>query len=286
MAMSVTPVHPSRVPLRVVGIVNCTPDSFSDGMVHMTAEGMCHRVDALVAAGADVIELGAVSTRPGAAPVDTDTEWARLAPVLTYAARKVEGTPITLGLDSYNAAIVARALPYGVMWVNDQSGGADEALVHEVAAQPGVRYVVMHHLGLPTDTARVLPKETDVSATVRAWGAAQCARLEAWGLTSDRVVLDPGIGFGKTAVQSLVLLRRVDRWAIPGIATLVGHSRKSFLLPFMPDSRPTARDTLTHLGSVWLAQQGVTYVRVHDVAGHHAAMALWQSLSHREETDG
>lgn len=251
----------------LVGILNITPDSFSDGGRYLAPDAACAQCEALVAAGADMIDVGAESTRPGAVSPSPEEEWARLSPVLAVLPRHV---PISI--DTRNAQTAARALDAGVSLINDQSGLEVDAMC-ALLAQAECSIVVMHQLGLPVDPARVWGDAVEPVAEILRWKAAVTARAEAAGIAPERLIYDPGIGFGKTPLQSLALMRRAPELVASGGRWYYGHSRKSFLKLFT-DAPPEGRDAWTLSFSQWLVRAGVHYLRVHDVARHKAALCM------------
>ena len=291
---------PDHVPLRtrrsflslteVVGVVNITPDSFSDGGAYVDPDAALRHARTLVADGATVLDLGAESTRPGATPITVEEEWARLGPVLeqfslslfsafsaksaSSASRGADGgggddSPI-VSVDTRHVQIALNAITAGARWINDVTGFGDPAMVDAVA-EADVDLVLMHSLGIPPDRRRTIPETEDPVAFVLAWADERLTALEARGTGRERVILDPGIGFGKTPDQNAELLRRAGALSALGTRVLVGHSRKSFLAAWYPSGHPAAtdpaaRDHETALLSAHLARLGVDYVRVHDVA--------------------
>ncbi|HEY8520800.1 MAG TPA: dihydropteroate synthase [Gammaproteobacteria bacterium] len=269
---------PHHIPLWM-GIVNVTPDSFSDGGRYFAPERALEHALALADAGAQIVDLGAESTRPGATPLDADEEWRRLAPVLEPLVERLRDDPLRpwLSVDTYHPDVARRAVAAGCDIVNDVSGLTAPAMI-ELAAESNVQWVAMHNLGVPADRARVLPPESDPCEVVERWLA---ERLEAWrraGIDLDRVVFDPGIGFGKNPLQSLALLRHASRFRAMGVRCLVGHSRKSFMRGFA-GAAEAERDLTTIGASLHLCAQGVDILRVHDVAGHVAAYRGWSHLN-------
>ncbi len=255
---------------QIVGIVNVTPDSFSDGGTYAEAEAAYQHAARMVKEGAVVIDIGAESTRPGAAAVQPEEEWARLEPVLELL--KAQPLAAAISVDTRHAATAQKALALGgVDWINDVSGGADPALV-EVVKNSEAQLVVMHSLSVPAEKERVLPAEVDVVEEIVAWAKARLEALEAAGITRERIIIDPGIGFGKTAEQSRTLIEGIAALTALGVPVLVGHSRKSFLTLYTDDMELEARDAATHALSKDLAAHGVAYIRVHDVAGNVAAL--------------
>lgn len=251
----------------IMGIVNITPDSFSDGGAYATTERALRQVDALVAAGADVIDIGAESTRLGAEPLTHAQEWQRLEPVL-LAIRKAGKRHWCLSVDTYHPRTATRAIAYGADWINDVLGLNDEAMISAVRDSEA-SLVVMHSLGVPIDPARCLDSDIPAARIMVSWAYARVRALEEAGIARGRIILDPGLGFGKTAQQSLALVQEAPMLvdAIDGVRWLFGHSRKSFMRLFGAE-QPLARDGLTLAFSAYLAHAGVHYLRVHDVAAH------------------
>lgn len=259
---------------RLVGIVNLTPDSFSDGGQYDAPESAFAHMEALVEQGADVLDIGAESTRPGAKVLTLKEEWQRLKPVLAEAKKRFPHA--TLSLDTRNAETAAKALDYGVDWINDVAGGKDAAMLKVIAAST-CQYVVMHSLTVPADPKKTLPEGVDATVTVHSWAEQRMQELYDAGIHEDRIVLDPGIGFGKTAEQSWNLLRGVPALMDLDVDWLIGHSRKSFF-KLLGEQNAAERDMETHMVTAWLAQCGVPYIRVHDIAGAKRALAVGRKL--------
>jgi 2-amino-4-hydroxy-6-hydroxymethyldihydropteridine diphosphokinase/dihydropteroate synthase len=254
-----------------MGIVNVTPDSFSDGGELADEAAAEARAVQLVADGAELVDLGAESTRPGATPLAADEEWKRLEPVLGRLADRYRGSVLRprLSVDTYHSATAERALALGADIVNDVSGLTTPAMM-ELAATSSAEFVAMHNLGVPADAARVLPAGEDPTALVARWLEQRLGEWQRAGIDLNRIVFDPGIGFGKNALQSLRLLRNVERFHQYGLRLLVGHSRKSFMHRVAAAGRDD-RDLFTIGASLKLCEAGVDILRVHNVAAHTAA---------------
>ncbi|MCL6594093.1 MAG: dihydropteroate synthase [Alicyclobacillus sp.] len=238
----------------VMGIVNVTPDSFSDGGRYADPERAIAHAYRLVEEGADVLDIGAESTRPGAVPVTAAEEWRRLEPVLK---ELVAHAPVPLSVDTYKAEIAERALALGVHMINDVWGGLADPRMLTVVAEAGCPYIWMHNRQEPAQTAAfaTLVQETQE-------GIARCL---AAGIRADRLWIDPGIGFGKTFAQNLQVLKRLHEYCALGYPVLLGTSRKRFIGHILPDE-PERRLEGT-LATVALGvAAGVRMVRVHDVA--------------------
>jgi 2-amino-4-hydroxy-6-hydroxymethyldihydropteridine diphosphokinase/dihydropteroate synthase len=258
-----------------MGIVNVTPDSFSDGGRFERWPEVDAHVDALHAAGAELVDVGAESTRPNATPLDASEEWARLEPVLGKLVDKHAGETLRprFSVDTYHAENARRALALGADTINDVSGLTSREMVELAAENRGRDFVAMHNVGVPADPSHTVPKDQDPVAAVERWLEARLGEWQSAGLDLARIVFDPGIGFGKNPLQSLRLLREVQRFERYGLRVLVGHSRKSFMHKIAAEK--TDRDLFTIGASLRLCAQSVEILRVHDVAAHTAAYRGW-----------
>ncbi|MCC7139939.1 MAG: dihydropteroate synthase [Planctomycetes bacterium] len=246
----------------VVGIVNVTPDSFSDGGQHATPQAAVAHALALVEEGADALDVGGESTRPGATPVPADEEAARVVPVV--AALRERGVALPVFVDTRKAAVAAAALAAGATMVNDVSAGLDDPAMLATAARAGAGVVLMHKQGDPATMQRA-PRYGDVVEEVLAHLVARADAAQAAGVPPERIWVDPGIGFGKTFAHNEALLRALERFVATGRPVLLGASRKAFL------GAITGRPVLERLAgslacAARAAQAGVRAVRVHDVA--------------------
>ena len=253
----------------LMGILNLTPDSFSgDGVQGAAALDAAER---MVSQGVDILDLGAESTRPRGQALAPDDEWQRLQPVLAALATRVWRARVQLSVDTRHAQTAARALALGVDIINDVSGLADPRM--QAVLQPSAcDVVVMHALSLPVDPAHTLPADCDVVAEILRWKDEVSLRARHAGIDPARLLHDPGIGFGKTALQSLALMHAAPRLVASGGRWLFGHSRKSFLRLFT-GADAAQRDDLTLALSARLAADGVHVIRVHEVARHAELLA-------------
>jgi dihydropteroate synthase len=255
---------------QLVGILNLTPDSFSDGGL---ANHPLERLTQLIADGAKVIDIGAESTRPNATPLTAEEEWERLKEILPPAITLCHQHHIKVSLDSYHPENILKALPLGLDWVNDVSALNNPEIIDALQSYPQASYVLMHSLGIPANSAITLPENTDPVEAIMAFFVEKLALLQAANIAPERVILDVGIGFGKTPEQSLQLMRRIGDFHELGCRLLVGHSRKSCLARFTNKAPAGERDGATLAASLALARQGVHYLRVHEVKLHTQAMA-------------
>ncbi len=256
---------------RVMGIVNVTPDSFSDGGRHATTAAAVAHARRLVDEGADILDIGGESTRPGAAPVDVDAELARVIPVIEGAL----GFGVPLSVDTLKPEVMRAAIGAGVDIVNDVQALRRPGALEAVAASPSVGVCLMHMRGEP----RTMQQQThyeDVVTEVAGFLRERIGVLGDAGIGAERIVLDPGIGFGKTAAQNLELLRRQRELLALGRPLLLGWSRKSTLGTVAGravDERLPA-SLAAALGAV---AQGARIVRVHDVAATVDALEVWEA---------
>ncbi|RTL71091.1 MAG: dihydropteroate synthase [Hyphomicrobiales bacterium] len=259
---------------RIMGIVNVTPDSFSDGgQFFDTEKAIAHGLQ-LAAEGAEILDIGGESTRPGAAPTTPEEECDRVLPVIEGLKRR---TTARLSIDTRNSLVMRRAIEAGVHLVNDVSALAHDPLSLEVVARSGLPVVLMHMLGDDPRTMQAAPTYDDVVLDVTDYLAGRIAVCEAAGIPRERIIVDPGIGFGKTINHNLELLRSLSILHGLGTAVLLGASRKSFIANLM--KRLTGADPQTRLAGSLAAvlngvAQGVQIVRVHDVAETRQAIAV------------
>lgn len=278
------PCHTRQIEQRIdtpelVGVINVTPDSFADGGQFLQADLALQQALQLTAHGASVLDIGAESTAPSAKPIDVKTEWQRLEPVLQaiMSAKNSLLFPPKISVDTRHAEVAAKALAYGIDWVNDVSGLDDEAM-RQVVANAKVDCVVMHHLHIPENREYSLPRDQDPLPLVLAFAEERIATLEKAGIARERIIFDPGIGFGKIAEQSLSLLQHISAFSTLGVRILVGHSRKSFFSLFtaMPSVQ---RDIETTAVSLYLATQPVNYLRLHNTEMCARAFKVSAALS-------
>lgn len=244
-----------------MGILNITPDSFSDGGLALDPGRAVDMALAMQEAGADIIDFGAESTRPGAAAVDVDEEWARLLPVLKRLPASIR---VPISLDSYKAEIARRALDKGVTIVNDVSGLRYDPALGAVVAGHGAALVLMHTRGHSRDMyARA--DYADVVSEIASELAWSIDRAMESGVARQQLIVDPGLGFAKQAAHSMTALAAIDRFADLGCPILAGPSRKSFLTMAIGASEPAARDWATAAAVTAAVLGGAHIVRVHNV---------------------
>ncbi len=257
-------VHP-----RVMGIVNVTPDSFSGALANPIATGL-----AMIEAGADMIDIGGESTRPGAAPVTPEEEQRRVLPVIEALADR--GVP--LSIDTRNAATMAAALDAGASIVNDVTGLGHDPDAAPLVAARGCFVVLMHMRGTP-QTMATLTAYGDVVAEVIAELTLRVEAAVAAGVTRGQIAIDPGIGFAKTAAQNLLLLQKLEAFRALGLPILVGVSRKSFVGHYAGEPDAARRGPGSLAAALFAVAKGASILRVHDVAETIQALRMWQALA-------
>lgn len=252
-----------------MGILNVTPDSFSDGGSFTDKEAVTTRVELMLAHGVDIIDVGGESTRPFAEPVTEAEELSRVLPAIT-SIRKITDLPVSI--DTTKAEVALQALQAGATMVNDISALRRDPVMAEVVAGYDGPVMIMHMQGTPGDM-QINPRYDDVVAEICAFFQERTGWMEGQGIERSRIILDPGIGFGKTLEHNLEILRNIKEFKKIGLPVLIGHSRKSFLEKLL-DLPVTERDCATAVISALCAKQGVDILRVHDVRLTRQALSL------------
>jgi len=243
----------------VMGIVNITPDSFYDGGRYNTEQAAIKHSEQLIADGADILDLGAASTRPGAEDVGPEEELKRLLPVVDYLGKNHPSIPVSI--DTFHAAVAKDVVAHGASIINDISGGTMDASMYKTVGALGVPYILMHIQGTPK-TMQVEPHYEDVVEEVYAFFKERVKQLNSAGVT--QLIIDPGFGFGKTVEHNYSLLRHLDKFKTLGLPILAGLSRKSMInkvLKTKPENALTGTISLNTLAIL----QGANILRVHDV---------------------
>jgi len=270
----IRPTAPARRRPVIVGVLNVTPDSFSDGGKFVDIDAAVSHAVELRASGADFI-VGGESTRPGAPRLDPKIERKRVMPVL----KALLDRDIPVSIDTMNSSTALAAADAGVLVVNDVSGGLADPEMLRTVAKTGVHYIASHWRG-PSEDMDSQAVYRNVVFEVRDSLKARIAEMLVWGISPDKIVLDPGLGFAKTADHNWALLKALPRLESIGYPLLIGASRKRFLAPFAADGAPTTdRDFATAIISALAAQAGVWGVRVHNVESTAAALDVWAAWS-------
>jgi dihydropteroate synthase len=258
---------------RVMGIVNVTPDSFSDGGQHVGTAAALRHCEQLLKEGAHILDIGGESTRPGSPAVPMDEELARVLPVVREAMR----LDVPISVDTYKPEVMRAVLDAGADVINDIWALRRGDALQAVAAHPRCGVCLMHMHRDP-QTMQVAPMEGDVLPDVLAFLTERAGALMAKGVVRERIMLDPGIGFGKTVAQNLSLLSRQAELLPLGFALLAGWSRKSTLGAITGHERPADRAAASVAAALLAVERGARVVRVHDVRDTVDALKVWQAL--------
>lgn len=258
---------------RVMGIVNVTPDSFSDGGAHDTTEAAVAHGLKLVAEGADLLDIGGESTRPGAAPVSIDEELRRVVPVIEQLAAR---TSVPISIDTFKPEVMRAAVAAGAGMINDIFGLRQEGAL-EAAADAGVPVVLMHMQGEPGHM-QADPQYDDVVTEVHGFLVQRLFAAEMAGIAKKNLLVDLGFGFGKTTAHNITLLARSERFLELGVPMLAGLSRKRSLGELTGRESPAERVAASVAAHLIAVQRGARIVRVHDVAATVDALKVWQAV--------
>lgn len=266
----------------VMGVVNVTDDSFSDGGRYLDADRAVEHGLELAAAGAAIIDVGGESTRPGATRVDPAIETARILPVV----KELAAQGITVSVDTVRADVARAAVEHGASIVNDVSGGCCDPAMTSLVAEAGVPWVLMHWRAVRPDRPHDVPHYGDVVTEVRDELLAGVDRAVAAGIDPANLIIDPGLGFAKSAQHNWSLLSALPEFVATGIPVLVGASRKRFLGALLADAHgnprsPDGREVATAVISALAGQHGAWGVRVHDVRASVDALKVVQAWGRR-----
>ncbi len=270
-----------RLPL-LMGIVNVTPDSFSDGGQFLDSKAAISHAQRLLAEGADILDIGGESTRPYATPVSADEELRRVLPVIEAVLR--HDPAAVLSIDTSKAAVAKAAIAAGAQIINDITGLFGDPAMIEVAIAGGAGVCAMHMQGNP-QTMQDNPFYDDVVDEIYAFLCERRDALTTAGIDRERICLDPGIGFGKTHEHNTKLMAHCRRFHDLGCPLLIGHSRKAFIGAAVGD-KTADRTPGTIGGALALARQGVQIIRVHDVAAVRQALILFEACGGLDSSDG
>jgi dihydropteroate synthase len=262
---------------RVMGIVNVTPDSFSDGGRFLDASAAIRHAESLVRDGADLLDVGGESTRPGSDPVSVEEELRRVVPVIREAAHL--GVPVSI--DTTKSAVAREAIDAGAAIVNDVTALGDPAMAG-IAAGSGAGLILMHMRGAPR-TMQDAPHYDDLLGEIREFLIERRALAEAAGVPRERIVLDPGIGFGKTTAHNVELLHRLAELAALGSPLLVGVSRKRFIGAVTGVENPAERLAGSLAAAVAARSAGAVLIRAHDVRATREALAVADAILRQDQ---
>jgi dihydropteroate synthase len=249
----------------IMGVLNVTPDSFSDGGRFQTVNAAVDRVVQMVSSGVDIIDIGGESAKPGAIPVDVATELARVIPVIEAIRQHPEIRDIPISIDTTKSVVAQAAIAAGADIVNDVSGGEADSEMFATVGELGVPYIMMHMRGTPA-TMQQMTDYGDLLAEIIAFFETQIDRAVKSGIDRSHLIIDPGVGFAKTYQQSIELIRQLDKFQILDLPLLVGVSRKSFIGKILNQPDPEQRLWGTAAACCASIAGGADILRVHDVA--------------------
>jgi dihydropteroate synthase len=270
----------NRRPL-VMGVLNVTPDSFSDGGRFQGKHAAIDHAMEMIADGADLIDIGGESTRPGSSPVPAQEQIRRIAPVI---GEVVKRTAVTLSVDTTRSDVASAALDVGAVLVNDISAGRDDPGMFAMVAQRSVPIVLMHMQGTPA-TMQVDPQYGDVVNEVKDSLAQRMRHAQAAGVDANNILLDPGIGFGKTASHNLNLIRQLRQFQSLGRPIVVGVSRKGFIGRITGEPEPRRRVFGSAAAVAWSVANGTAIVRVHDVKAMSQVVRMIEAIQQSASGD-
>jgi len=256
---------------KLVGVLNITPDSFSDGNRYNDIISALAHLKRLIYDGADIVDIGAESTRPRAVLITHQQEWKRLREILPKAVAYIKnynkntGNNIQISLDSRHYQTIREALKLGIDFINDVTGFEDTEMI-ELAVLSRCKIIVMHNLGVPADKNKIIPENLDVVKVIIDWMEQKLLSLIKAGIKKEQIIFDPGVGFGKNATQSIEILRNIDKFRVFGLPLFIGHSKKSFLDKFVQQKKNYSKESKTLEISGYLIEKNIEYLRVHDVA--------------------
>ncbi|MCB2184131.1 MAG: dihydropteroate synthase [Desulfobulbaceae bacterium] len=264
--------------VHVMGILNVTPDSFSDGGMFNREDAFLTQVEQMVAAGVDILDIGGESTRPFAEAVSLQDELDRVLPAI-QSIRKRYQTPISI--DTTKAEVARQAIRAGADIINDISGLKQDAEMVSVAVEYDVPVIIMHMQGTPRDM-QVNPTYDDVIVDICSGLSERIDWAEQHGLSRKKIIIDPGIGFGKTVAHNLTIIKNLEKFSSLGCPILMGHSRKSFIGKILALDNPQERDEATAVISALCACKGASILRVHDVIRTVQAVKIVEAIENHK----
>lgn len=262
-------------PFCLIGVLNITPDSFSDGGKYLTTKEIFEHTKQMLQSGAQIIDIGAESTRPFIEPITEEVEQARLIP--HFKILKEQLPDVIFSIDTYKASTAKEALELGADIINDISGCTFEPNLLDILVEYKPGFVLCHTQGKPK-VMQVNPSYKDIIEELLYFFESQLSLITKAGLPEDRVVLDPGIGFGKKKEHTEIIMKNIEKLKALGRPLYIGLSRKSFFKQFF-DLDVHERDKATHIATALLAARGVRYHRVHDVAGCAQALKITEAFT-------
>lgn len=259
----------------IMGTLNITPDSFSDGGENFSPEDALSTAKEMVEWGAEILDVGGESTRPGSDPVTLEEELSRVLPVIETLRNNFDD--IVISIDTYKSPVAEKSLLAGANWINDISGGTFDPNIFNVASKYDATIIVSHIKGTPRDMQKN-PEYTDVVREVKEYLSIQANKALQAGVKKERIIIDPGIGFGKKYEHNIQLLNAIPQLCELGYPVLVGSSRKSFIGHFTGENNPSMRDPASYITFLWSILLGAKYIRTHNVRGTTQMLRMTRTL--------
>lgn len=254
---------------KLIGVLNITPDSFSDGGLYFNKNSALEKVYQLIKEGADIIDIGAESTRPKATFVSLKEELRRLKEILPETIKIAHENNVLVSIDSYKIEVIKFALEHNIDVINDVRGLETEAKIRLIANFKGpykLSVIIMHNLGVPPDRNINLAQEADIISQLKTWAEKKITKLAKFGIKAEQIIFDPGLGFGKTFAQCFEILKRIEELQQLPIKLCIGHSKKGFVRSIGEAS------VVTLAISAFLAARNVDFIRIHDVGLHYGLL--------------
>ena len=274
---------------KLVGILNYTPDSFSDGGKFFTTEKALQQVKHLIDGGADIIDVGAESTRPtylytehGSNTIPQSEEWDRLHNILPAIIEIAHSHNVQVSIDTRHAKTAEKAIELNVDYINDVSALSDNNMI-QVLQNSSASIIITHNLGIPLVKGNNIPEDRDPINEIITWAQKHISKLIDAGISKDRIIIDPGIGFSKTGIQSLYILNNIDKLKTLNYPIYVGHSRKAFLS--LCGLNDHTRNNATLAVSIFLFQKGIEFIRVHNTHLHSEAFNVLRKIQQTNLSD-
>jgi dihydropteroate synthase len=262
---------------KLVGILNITPDSFSDGGIYNNPMGAAHQLELMLESKPDVIDIGAMSTRPNCKLPSIEEEIARFDAILPSVTSILKNSSALISIDSSSHEVIQYLIDrIPIAWINHQNGVIDAKMI-KLAKDYNLKIVIMHNLGIPSDPKNTIAAELNITSVVKDWLIEKANYLISMGISQEQIIIDPGIGFGKTAEQSWQLITDAEAFTNLSSEVIYGYSRKSFL-GLVTNEAFVERDFETAMISAYLAKANIDYIRVHNLELNARALKLAQKL--------
>lgn len=255
---------------KIAGILNITPDSFSDGGLYCSKQKALEHTEDMIAQGIDIIDIGAVATNCYASKITPEQELARMQDILPSVITLAHNARVEVSIDTFSPLVASFAIEHGIDYINDQCGGTSQIL--DLIVNTDVKLIFMHSLVVPVNKQIVLAEDIDLIETLYKWASDKINFFVIYGISTERLIFDPGIGFGKSAKQSWHIIKEVEAFKRLNIPLMIGHSRKSFLAEVFNNHRE--KDLQTAIVSMFLQHKNIDYIRVHNVALHKKLFSI------------